>query len=109
MNWCPEEDSNLHALQRWYLKPVRLPIPPSGHWGRFRLGRGRRQRGKWGRREKSAWGDSGVLARWAARAVGGGDVGTDAIRVPYAQHTQNIRHFPLPRAPCGIIQAADFV
>ncbi len=29
--WCPEEDSNLHALQRWYLKPVRLPIPPSGH------------------------------------------------------------------------------
>ena len=28
--WCPEEDSNLHALRRWYLKPVRLPIPPSG-------------------------------------------------------------------------------
>ena len=21
--WCPEEDSNLHALQRWYLKLVR--------------------------------------------------------------------------------------
>jgi hypothetical protein len=28
--WCPEEDSNLHALQRCYLKAVRLPIPPSG-------------------------------------------------------------------------------
>ncbi len=31
--WCPEEDSNLHALQRQHLKLVRLPIPPSGHWG----------------------------------------------------------------------------
>ena len=30
-NWCPEEDSNLHALQHRYLKPARLPIPPSGH------------------------------------------------------------------------------
>ena len=30
-NWCPEEDSNLHALRRCYLKAVRLPIPPSGH------------------------------------------------------------------------------
>ena len=30
--WCPEEDSNLHASRRQYLKLVRLPIPPSGHW-----------------------------------------------------------------------------
>ena len=28
--WCPEEDSNLHASRRQYLKLVRLPIPPSG-------------------------------------------------------------------------------
>ena len=28
--WCPEEDSNLHASRRCYLKAVRLPIPPSG-------------------------------------------------------------------------------
>ena len=34
-DWCPEEDSNLHALRHWYLKPARLPIPPSGQmsWG----------------------------------------------------------------------------
>src|SRR6202789_64647 len=30
-NWCPGKDSNLHGLHRWYLKPVRLPIPPPGH------------------------------------------------------------------------------
>lgn len=30
MQWCPEEDSNLHASRRQYLKLVRLPIPPSG-------------------------------------------------------------------------------
>ena len=24
-------NSNLHGLHRWYLKPVRLPIPPPGH------------------------------------------------------------------------------
>src|SRR5208283_4641463 len=29
--WCPEEDSNLHGFHHWYLKPARLPIPPSGH------------------------------------------------------------------------------
>lgn len=28
---CPEGDSNSHARRRRYLKPVRLPIPPSGH------------------------------------------------------------------------------
>ncbi len=28
--WCPEEDSNLHGFHHWYLKPARLPIPPSG-------------------------------------------------------------------------------
>ncbi len=39
--WCPEEDSNLHALRRQYLKLVRLPIPPSGHWARaIRIGGG---------------------------------------------------------------------
>jgi hypothetical protein len=29
-SWCPGEDSNLHVLQHWYLKPARLPIPPPG-------------------------------------------------------------------------------
>jgi hypothetical protein len=29
-SWCPEEDSNLHGFHHWYLKPARLPIPPSG-------------------------------------------------------------------------------
>src|SRR5262245_64222932 len=28
--WCPGEDSNLHGLRHWYLKPARLPIPPPG-------------------------------------------------------------------------------
>ena len=28
--WCPGEDSNLHDLRHWYLKPARLPIPPPG-------------------------------------------------------------------------------
>ena len=28
--WCPEPDSNWHALRRGILNPVRLPIPPSG-------------------------------------------------------------------------------
>src|SRR5579863_8732033 len=36
--WCPGKDSNLHGLHRWYLKPVRLPIPPPGH-GRCHKGR----------------------------------------------------------------------
>ncbi len=31
--WCPGKDSNLHGLHRWYLKPVRLPIPPPGPGG----------------------------------------------------------------------------
>ena len=26
--WCGREDSNLHALRRWNLNPVRLPVPP---------------------------------------------------------------------------------
>jgi hypothetical protein len=26
--WCERRDSNSYALRRWYLKPVRLPIPP---------------------------------------------------------------------------------
>ena len=30
VDWCPGKDSNLHGLHRWYLKPVRLPIPPPG-------------------------------------------------------------------------------
>jgi hypothetical protein len=34
--WCERRDSNSHALRRWNLNPVRLPIPPlsrcqSGH------------------------------------------------------------------------------
>ena len=33
--WCPEEDSNLHIFQYRYLKPARLPIPPSGHYSQF--------------------------------------------------------------------------
>src|SRR5450432_2561531 len=28
--WCPGEDSNLHELLHWYLKPARLPVPPPG-------------------------------------------------------------------------------
>ncbi|CCV04192.1 hypothetical protein MESS2_1220029 [Mesorhizobium metallidurans STM 2683] len=28
--WCPEEDSNLHALRHTDLNRARLPIPPSG-------------------------------------------------------------------------------
>ena len=28
--WCPEPESNWHALRRGILSPVRLPIPPSG-------------------------------------------------------------------------------
>jgi hypothetical protein len=31
--WCPGEDSNLHDLHHWYLKPARLPIPPPGQGG----------------------------------------------------------------------------
>ena len=29
--WCGRRDSNSHASRRWYLKPVRLPIPPRPH------------------------------------------------------------------------------
>ena len=32
--WCGREDSNLHALRRYHLKVVRLPIPPRPHAGR---------------------------------------------------------------------------
>ncbi len=32
--WCPREDSNLHALRRYHLKVVRLPISPPGHIAR---------------------------------------------------------------------------
>ena len=39
--WCPGKDSNLHGLHRWYLKPVRLPIPPPGHWRLHKGGRAR--------------------------------------------------------------------
>jgi enoyl-CoA hydratase len=38
--WCPGKDSNLHGLHRWYLKPVRLPIPPPGHGALHTGGRG---------------------------------------------------------------------
>src|SRR5258708_37778534 len=31
--WCPGEDSNLHELLHWYLKPARLPVPPPGQDG----------------------------------------------------------------------------
>src|SRR5271156_4558156 len=31
--WCPGEDSNLHELLHWYLKPARLPVPPPGQEG----------------------------------------------------------------------------
>ncbi len=41
--WCPEEDSNLHASRRCYLKAVRLPIPPSGQRKRGFRGHGRRR------------------------------------------------------------------
>jgi hypothetical protein len=33
--WCPGEDSNLHELLHWYLKPARLPVPPPGQGGRL--------------------------------------------------------------------------
>ncbi len=29
--WCERQESNLHALRRWNLNPVRLPIPPLSH------------------------------------------------------------------------------
>ena len=29
--WCPGGDSNSHAIQRYHLKIVCLPIPPPGH------------------------------------------------------------------------------
>jgi hypothetical protein len=30
--WCERRDSNPHALRRWNLNPVRLPIPPPSHF-----------------------------------------------------------------------------
>ena len=42
--WCPGKDSNLHGLHRWYLKPVRLPIPPPGHGAFLRARAGACQR-----------------------------------------------------------------
>ena len=41
VGWCPGKDSNLHGLHRWYLKPVRLPIPPPGHGALHSCGGGR--------------------------------------------------------------------
>ncbi len=38
--WCPGEDSNLHELLHWYLKPARLPVPPPGQVGRLSRGAG---------------------------------------------------------------------
>ena len=38
-----ERTSNLHGLHRWYLKPVRLPIPPPGPGGVIRAAAGRCQ------------------------------------------------------------------
>ena len=35
-SWCPEEDSNLHALRHTDLNRARLPIPPSGQRGSYR-------------------------------------------------------------------------
>ena len=29
--WCGQRDSNSHALRRWNLNPVRLPISPRPH------------------------------------------------------------------------------
>lgn len=29
--WCAREDSNLHDVTHWNLKPARLPIPPRAH------------------------------------------------------------------------------
>jgi|SRR5450631_2383059 hypothetical protein len=40
MRWCPGEDSNLHELLHWYLKPARLPVPPPGQVGRLARGAG---------------------------------------------------------------------
>ena len=36
VRWCPGEDSNLHGVTHWYLKPARLPIPPPGPGALFR-------------------------------------------------------------------------
>ena len=33
INWCPEEDSNLHTFRHTDLNRARLPIPPPGHCG----------------------------------------------------------------------------
>ena len=33
-SWCGRENSNFHALRRYHLKVVRLPIPPRPHAGR---------------------------------------------------------------------------
>src|ERR1035441_3131966 len=40
LRWCPGEDSNLHELLHWYLKPARLPVPPPGQVGRIARGAG---------------------------------------------------------------------
>ena len=45
--WCPGKDSNLHGLHRWYLKPVRLPIPPPGHGALHSCGGGRMSMARW--------------------------------------------------------------
>src|ERR1019366_725122 len=37
--WCERRDSNSHALRRWNLNPVRLPIPPLSRCSLPALGR----------------------------------------------------------------------
>jgi hypothetical protein len=57
--WCPGEDSNLHDLRHWYLKPARLPIPPPGQAQRhkgagFRLSTRRRGIARFARPQEAA-------------------------------------------------------
>ncbi len=58
--WCPGKDSNLHGLHRWYLKPVRLPIPPPGHGASHRSGGGRMSMARMGVKTRPAMGRSPV-------------------------------------------------
>ena len=49
--WCAGEDSNLHGVTHWYLKPARLPIPPPARGAPDRLRARNRQRLSRPRRE----------------------------------------------------------